>query len=88
MPQAEHFINVPLRIHSFCVPFQVTIRGTKTFMGRGKNLMGGKGPHNRKTCLLEEAISTLPKTPSCNYDHFPIAFPLIKLSLLPENGRR
>ena len=30
--------------------------------------------------------STLPKTPSCNYDHFTIAFPLIKLSLVPQNG--
>ena len=47
--------------------------------------MGGKGPHHGKTCLPEEALSTLVKTPSCNYDHFRITFPLIKLSLLPQN---
>ena len=61
-----------------------TIGGTKTFMRRGKNFMGGKGPHNGKICLLEEALSTLPKTPSCTYDYFMIAFPVIKLSLLPQ----
>ena len=48
--------------------------------------MGGKGPYNGKICLLEDALSTLPKTPSCNYDHFTIAFPFTKLSLLPQNG--
>ena len=46
--------------------------------------MEGKGSRNGETCLLEEALSTLPMTPSCNYDHFTIAFPLIKLSLSPQ----
>ena len=82
-PQAE---NVPLRINSFCVPFWATIGRTKTFKGREKILMGGKGPHNGKTCPLEEALSTLSNTPSCNYDHFTIAFAIIKLRLLPQNG--
>ena len=85
-PQAENFFNVSLRINSFCVPFQVTIGETKTFMGRRKNLMRGKDPHNGKTCLLEEVLSTIPKTPSCNYNHFMTPFPLIKRSLHPQNG--
>ena len=49
------FFKVPLRINSFCcsnfndffvfnVPFQGTTGKTKTFMGRGKNLVEGKSP--------------------------------------------
>ena len=48
--------------------------------------MRGKDPHNGKTCLLEEVLSTIPKTPSCNYNHFMTPFPLIKRSLHPQNG--
>ena len=43
---------------------QVTIGGAKTFMGRGKNLVGEKTPK---------------ETPSCNYDHFTTASSLLKL---------
>ena len=61
MTQTEDFLNVPLRINSFCVPFQVTIGGTKTFMGRGKNGWEGRATIMRKSARWRRlsALSSL-----------------------------
>ena len=56
---ARNFLKVPLRINSFyCsnfndffdfnVPFQVTIGGTKTFIGKREYVLGGKNRHSGK----------------------------------------
>ena len=56
-----HFLMIFFWLQS---PISGNSRGTKTFMGNWKNLVGVKGHHNRKTCQLGEIRSTpLPPDP-------------------------
>ena len=88
LPQAENLFKVPLWIDSFCdfnVPFQVTLARTKPFMETGKNFsFMGRATIKEKPACWGRLQHPLPP-PSCNYDQFTIAFPLIKLNLLPQN---
>ena len=75
MPHSEKVFNFPLRTNSFCVPFQVTIGGFKTFMGKGKNLMGAKGPHNGKKLLAGGGYLHPPQDPQLQLRSLHDCFP-------------